>query len=59
VELLLTKGADVNAQGGRYSNALQAALFGGNSMIRDLLLAKGARETDVTVVTAVIRQKNL
>jgi ankyrin repeat protein len=28
VELLLSKGTDVNAQGGRYSNALQAGLGG-------------------------------
>ncbi|KAH8686634.1 hypothetical protein GQ44DRAFT_780905 [Phaeosphaeriaceae sp. PMI808] len=30
VKLLLDKGADVNAQGGKYSNALQAAIEGGH-----------------------------
>ncbi|KAJ5710401.1 hypothetical protein N7488_004557 [Penicillium malachiteum] len=30
VQLLLEKGAEVNAQGGDYGNALQAASFGGH-----------------------------
>jgi hypothetical protein len=30
VELLLRKGADVNAQGGKYGTALQAASYGGH-----------------------------
>jgi ankyrin repeat protein len=44
VELLLGKGADVNAQGGeRYDgNALQAASFGGHEKVVELLLGKGA-----------------
>ncbi|KAF1810116.1 hypothetical protein P152DRAFT_401955 [Eremomyces bilateralis CBS 781.70] len=42
VELLLGKGADVNAQGGTYGNALQAASSGGNKDIVELLLGKGA-----------------
>ncbi|KAF1828432.1 hypothetical protein BDW02DRAFT_512307, partial [Decorospora gaudefroyi] len=42
VKLLLDKGADVNAQGGRYSNALQAALSGGYEVVAKLLLDKGA-----------------
>ncbi|KAJ5625207.1 hypothetical protein N7510_001516 [Penicillium lagena] len=42
LELLLEKGADVNAQGGRYGNALQAASFGGYERIVRLLLEKGA-----------------
>jgi hypothetical protein len=40
--LLLERGADVNAQGGEYSNALQAASFDGNEKIVKLLLDKGA-----------------
>ncbi|KAF8347274.1 vegetative incompatibility protein HET-E-1 [Amanita rubescens] len=35
-------GADVNAQGGRYGNALQAALLGGHEQVVELLLEKGA-----------------
>ena len=42
VELLLAKGADVNAQGGRYGTALQAALYRGHEEVVELLLAKGA-----------------
>jgi hypothetical protein len=40
--LILKAGADVNAQGGRYGNALQAALVGGHKKIVALLLDKGA-----------------
>jgi hypothetical protein len=39
--LLLEKGANVNAQGGLYDNALQAASFGGHLAIVKLLLEKG------------------
>ncbi|KAF2174325.1 hypothetical protein K469DRAFT_614903, partial [Zopfia rhizophila CBS 207.26] len=42
VELLLSKGADVNAQGGHYGNALQAASSGGHEKIVELLLKEGA-----------------
>jgi ankyrin repeat protein len=43
VELLLSKGADVNAQGGYcYGNALQAASVNGHTAIVELLLRKGA-----------------
>ena len=42
VELLLDKGADVNAQGGDFSNALQAASFRGHEAVVKLLLDKGA-----------------
>jgi ankyrin repeat protein len=38
----LNKGADVNAQGERYGNALQAASFGGHQEIVKLLLNKEA-----------------
>ncbi|KAH7201289.1 hypothetical protein DER44DRAFT_440639 [Fusarium oxysporum] len=39
---LAIEGADVNAQGGFYGNALQVASFQGNRDIVQLLLAKGA-----------------
>ncbi|KAM0322092.1 hypothetical protein ACHAQA_009721 [Verticillium albo-atrum] len=39
---LLANGADVNAQGGHFGNALQAALLEGYTEIVRLLLAKGA-----------------
>ena len=42
VELLLEKGADVDAQGGYYGNALQAAADGGHEAVVKLLLEKGA-----------------
>jgi ankyrin repeat protein len=42
VQLLLDKGADVNAQGGKYGNALQAASSRGNLEVVQLLLDKGA-----------------
>jgi hypothetical protein len=41
-KLLLDKGADVNAQGGFYGNALQAASSGGYEEVVRLLLDKGA-----------------
>ena len=42
VKLLLDEGADVNAQGRRYGNALQAASEGGHKAVVKLLLDKGA-----------------
>ena len=42
VKYLLSQGADVNAQGGFYSNALQAASGAGHDKIVELLLSKGA-----------------
>ncbi|KAJ5737403.1 uncharacterized protein N7483_002528 [Penicillium malachiteum] len=42
VHLLLEKGAEINAQGGEYGNALQAASLKGHDKIVQLLLAKGA-----------------
>jgi ankyrin repeat protein len=42
VELLINKGAEINAQGGWYGNALQAALCGGHERIVELLINKGA-----------------
>ena len=41
-KLLLNKGANVNTQGRRYSNALQAASFKGHQAVAKLLLNKGA-----------------
>jgi hypothetical protein len=41
-EHLLEKDADVNAHGGRYGNALQAASYGGHEAIVKLLLEKEA-----------------
>ncbi|KAB8234140.1 uncharacterized protein BDW43DRAFT_64210 [Aspergillus alliaceus] len=42
VELLLERGADVNAQGGYYGHALQAASKQGHKEIVQILLEKGA-----------------
>ena len=42
MKLLLVKGADVNAEGRRYDNALQAASDGGHEGVVKLLLDKGA-----------------
>jgi ankyrin repeat protein len=42
VGLLLERGADVNAQGGGYGNALQAASYMGHEAIVGLLLENGA-----------------
>jgi hypothetical protein len=42
VEQLLVKGADVNAQGGYYGNALQAASAEGYEKVVEQLLTKGA-----------------
>ncbi|KAF2878542.1 vegetative incompatibility protein HET-E-1 [Massariosphaeria phaeospora] len=40
--MLLDKGAEINAQGGRYGNALQAASGGGYEQVVKTLLDKGA-----------------
>jgi ankyrin repeat protein len=42
VQLLRDAGADFNAQGGRYGNALQAASEGGCDKVVELLLGAGA-----------------
>ncbi|KAK7219748.1 hypothetical protein V2G26_007751 [Clonostachys chloroleuca] len=42
VQLLVEKGADINAQGGEYGNALQAASQEGHETIVQLLVEKGA-----------------
>jgi ankyrin repeat domain-containing protein 50 len=41
IELLLGKSADINAQGGEYGNALQAASYGGHEKVVELLLGRG------------------
>jgi ankyrin repeat protein len=43
VKQLLDKSANVNAQGGQYSNALQAASVGGHEKIAEMLIEKGAQ----------------
>jgi NACHT domain/Ankyrin repeats (many copies)/Ankyrin repeats (3 copies) len=43
VDLLLKKGANVNAQGGMYGNALQAASRAGQEEVVQMLLNKGAK----------------
>jgi ankyrin repeat protein len=53
VTLLLEKGADVNAQGGHYGNALQAASGGGHDSIVTLLLEKGADVNAQGVIMAM------
>jgi ankyrin repeat protein len=42
VELLVSKGADTNAQNRHYGNALQAASVRGHDKIVELLVSKGA-----------------
>jgi hypothetical protein len=42
IELLINKGADVNALGGKYVTALQAASVNGHTDIAELLINKGA-----------------
>jgi len=40
--MLLDNGADINAQGGQYGNALQAASEGGHAAVVQMLLNNGA-----------------
>jgi len=42
VEILMERGADVNAQGGRHGNALQAASHRGHGKVVELLMERGA-----------------
>jgi ankyrin repeat protein len=53
VTLLLEKGADVNAQGGHYGNALQAACHGGHDSVVTLLLEKGLMSMHKGVIMAM------
>jgi hypothetical protein len=43
--MLIDKGADVNAQGGRYGNALQAASARGQKAVVKMLMAWGTRSS--------------
>ncbi|EAQ86879.1 hypothetical protein CHGG_08132 [Chaetomium globosum CBS 148.51] len=54
-QILISKGADVNAQGGEYGNALQAASSEGHQKIVKLLLDKGA---DVNAQGGLLRQRS-
>ena len=42
MQMLLDKEANINAQGGRYDNALQIALYGGYNQVVQMLLEKEA-----------------
>lgn len=42
MQIQLDKGANINAQGGEYGNALQAASFRGYKKVVTMLLDKGA-----------------
>jgi hypothetical protein len=42
--MLLDQGADVNAQGGEYGNALHAASWGGREQVVKTLLKGGAHQ---------------
>jgi ankyrin repeat protein len=44
VEMLLDKGAEVNAVGGRYGTALVAAVANGHEAIAKLLVDRGAQK---------------
>ena len=54
VRSLLEKGADVNAQGGHFGNALQAASYGGDEGVVRSLLEKGA---DVNAQGGALRER--
>ena len=43
MKLLIEHGADVNARGGEYGNALQIASYKGHEEIAKLLMENGAR----------------
>jgi hypothetical protein len=43
--ILIEKGADVNAQGGYYGNALQAASHGGHEQVARLLIENSVHTT--------------
>ena len=47
--MMLKKGADVNAQGGEYGNALQAASVRGHDQVVQMLLEKGAEPFKITL----------
>ena len=53
MKLLVENGAEVNAEGGKYGNALQAALIRGHEAIVKLLVENGAK----VVVTPTQRMR--
>ncbi|EXL40451.1 hypothetical protein FOCG_17071 [Fusarium oxysporum f. sp. radicis-lycopersici 26381] len=57
MQMLLDKGADVNARGGQYGNALCAALFDGDLETVQLLLDRGA-DVDAQTSQAASRGGN-
>jgi hypothetical protein len=50
MSMLIERGADVNTQGGRYGNALQAASIMGYEKVVSMLTAKGAQKDHPLVV---------
>ena len=59
VSLLLTKGVDVNAEGGNWGNALQAAAYFADDRTLELLLENGvelSRRTEWKVLRAAIER---
>ena len=52
---LIEKGADVNARGGEYGTALQAALFGGHDTIAWMLIEEGANDGELHALTSSAR----
>jgi ankyrin repeat protein len=49
VQILIDAGADVNAQGGEYGNALQAASAEGHDKVVQMLMNAGAVERAHTI----------
>ncbi|KDR77836.1 hypothetical protein GALMADRAFT_65679, partial [Galerina marginata CBS 339.88] len=49
VKVLLENGAEVNAQGGFYGNALQVASYGGHKGIVKMLLENGAEVNPLAI----------
>ncbi|KAG9567455.1 hypothetical protein KCU71_g2409, partial [Aureobasidium melanogenum] len=58
MQLLLQRGADVNARGGRYGSALQAAKVAGRTKIAEALVDAGEAETNLSVRHANIALEN-
>lgn len=58
VDALLDAGCDVDADGGLYRNALQAASFGGHEEIVRLLIEKGANGTAREAITVVLCKRH-
>jgi cytohesin len=48
IDLLLEKGADINARGNDGRNAITEAIRGGHPELADYLRAKGAKEVAIT-----------